>query len=81
VSCYKDGFHADFNETYCVGNVSESSRRLVEATYDSLMKSIEFCGPGKMYRDIGNVISKHVEPMGYSVVRNYRGHGVGKLFH
>ena len=81
VSCYKDGFHADLNETYCVGNVSESSRLLVEATYDSLMKAIESCKPGKMYREVGNVIAKHVEPLGFSVVRTYRGHGVGRKFH
>lgn len=46
ISVYKDGYHADLNETYCVGQVSESSRALVEATYDSLMKSIAMCKPG-----------------------------------
>ena len=81
VSCYKDGFHADLNETYCVGKVAESSRNLIEATYDSLMKAIAICKPGKMYREIGDVISNHVEPMGFSVVRKYSGHGVGRKFH
>lgn len=81
VSVYKHGFHADLNETYLVGNYSESSRALVEATYDSLMKAIEYCKPGAMYREVGNIISGHVEPKGYSVVRSYTGHGVGKLFH
>lgn len=71
ISCYKDGFHADMNETYCVGKVSESSRFLIESTYDSLQKCIEACKPGAMYRDMGNIIAKHVEPLGFSVVRTY----------
>jgi methionyl aminopeptidase len=81
VTVYKNGFHSDLNETYLVGNVSESSKNLVKATYDSLMKSIEYCKPGAMYREVGNIISSHVEPLGYSVVRSYTGHGVGKIFH
>ena len=81
ISLYKNGFHADLNETYCVGKVTEESRALVEATYDSLMKAIKYCKPGAMYREIGNVIAGHAEPLGYSVVRTYAGHGVGRLFH
>lgn len=64
VSLYKHGFHSDLNETYLVGNCSESSRALVEATYESLMKAIEFCKPGAMYREVGNIISSYVEPKG-----------------
>ena len=59
------------NETYCVGKVAESSRALVEATYDSLMKCIEQCKPGAMYKHMGDIISGHVEALGYSVVRSY----------
>ena len=81
ISCYKNGFHADMNETYCVGQVAESSRALVEATYDCLMKAIKYCKPGAMYRECGNIIANHVEPLGYSVVRSYTGHGVGAMFH
>jgi methionyl aminopeptidase len=69
------------NETYFVGEVSKRSKDLVTACYDSLMKAIAFCKPGVMYRDIGNVIANHVEPLGYSVVRSYTGHGIGKIFH
>ena len=61
ISLYHKGYHADLNETFCVGKVHESSRALIEATYDSLMKSIEYCAPGKMYRECGNIISNHVE--------------------
>lgn len=81
VSVYFGGYHADLNETYLVGTVSESSRALVEATHDSLFKAIDYCKPGMMYREIGNIIASHVEPLGYSVVRTYQGHGVGANFH
>jgi len=52
------------NETYLVGNASESSRKLVEATYNSLMRAIEYCKPGAMYREVGNIIAGYVEPLG-----------------
>lgn len=81
ITVFKNGFHVDLNETYLVGNVHESSRQLVETTYESLMKAIAYCKPGAMYREIGNIISGVVEPKGYSVVRSYNGHGVGQVFH
>jgi len=81
ISLFKNGFHADLNETFCVGKVSESSRALVEASHDSLMKAIAYCKPGNMYREPGNIISAHVENLGYSVVRSYTGHGIGRMFH
>ncbi len=64
MTVYKHGFHVDLNETYLVGNVHESSRALVEVTHDSLMKAIEYCKPGAMYREVGNIISGYVEPKG-----------------
>jgi len=81
ISCYKNGVHADLNETFLVGKAPESSRALVEATYDCLQECIKECKPGSMYRNMGNIISGHVEPKGYSVVRSYQGHGVGRMFH
>jgi methionyl aminopeptidase len=81
VTAYKDGFHGDLNETYLVGNVAESSRKLVQKTYESLMNSIAYCAPNKMYRELGNIIANTVEPEGYSVVRSYTGHGIGRIFH
>ena len=50
ISCFKNGVHADLNETFCVGQVPESSRALIEGTYDSLMNCIAQCKPGVMYR-------------------------------
>lgn len=81
ISVYKDGYHGDLNETFMIGECAESSKELVTAAYDSLMKAIEICKPGTMYRQIGKVISDHVEELGMSVVRTYCGHGIGKLFH
>jgi methionyl aminopeptidase len=81
VSVLKHGFHSDLNETYLVGNCSESSVFLVENTYIALMKSIEYCAPKAMYREVGNIISNHCESLGLSVVRSYTGHGVGEHLH
>ena len=71
VSVYKNGFHGDMNETFFIGNVDDKGKFLVENTYKSLMKAIDHCRPGNMYRELGNIISKHCEPLGLSVVRSY----------
>ena len=81
ISIYCNGYHGDANETYFVGEVDEPSMNLVKTTYEALMKAIEACRPGTKYRDIGNIISRYVEGRGYSVVKNFTGHGVGRLFH
>jgi methionyl aminopeptidase len=81
ISVYKNGYHGDLNETFLIGNCAKSSKDLVTAAYDALMKSIDICKPDVMYRQCGKVISEHVEPLGFSVVRTYCGHGIGKLFH
>ncbi|KAI8874355.1 methionine aminopeptidase [Ramicandelaber brevisporus] len=82
VTIYKDGFHADLNETYFVGEVDDDSRKLVQATYDALHLAIkEVCKPGAKYRDIGGVIQAHTDKFDLSVVRRIYGHGIGKLFH
>lgn len=81
VSIYYNGYHGDANETYLCGNVDENSKELVRTTYEALMKSIEICKPGVKYSVPGNIISDVVEAKGFSVVKSYTGHGVGKLFH
>lgn len=81
ITAYIDGHHGDMNETFCVGNVSQAHKDLIKATYESLELAIAYCKPGAMYREIGNIISRHVEPKGYSVVKSYTGHGVGRIFH
>lgn len=81
VTVYKDGFHADLNETYLIGNVDEAGKKLVQTTYECLELAIQECKPGVLYRDIGKVIQKHATKNGFSVVRTYCGHGIGELFH
>lgn len=64
ISVYKFGFHSDLNETYMVGNVSDSSKFLLQKTYQSLQNAIDICKPGAFYRDVGNVIAKYIEDNG-----------------
>lgn len=81
VSLYHDGFHSDLNETYLVGDVDETGRKLVECSRECLAKAIELCRPGVRYREVGDVIQKVADSYGFSVVRTYCGHGVNRLFH
>nr|CAH7722805.1 unnamed protein product [Callosobruchus chinensis] len=81
ITVYHRGFHGDLNETFFVGNVSEKHKKLVNVTHECLMKAIELVKPGEKYREIGNVIQKHAQAHGYSVVRSYCGHGIHRLFH
>ncbi len=81
ISPILDGWHSDLNETFCVGNVAQKTKDLVKASHDSLMKAIAQCKPGYFYRDIGGVVTKHVNGQGFSVDKNYCGHGIGQLFH
>jgi len=82
VSAYFDGFHADLNETWLIGdNVSEKDKHHVQTTYECLELAIEACKPGMLYRDVGQIIERHAKKNGLSVVRTYCGHGVGQLFH
>lgn len=81
VTVYKDGFHGDLNETFCVGNVDQKSKDLIKVTHDSLMKALESVKPGSLFRDFGEIITKIVGKAGFSIVRSYCGHGIGALFH
>ncbi|XP_077986323.1 methionine aminopeptidase 1-like [Glandiceps talaboti] len=81
VTVYHNGYHGDLNETFFVGNVAERSKRLVRVTHECLMHAIEEVKPGVRYREIGNLIQKHAQAHGYSVVKAYCGHGIHRLFH
>ncbi|TGZ56680.1 methionine aminopeptidase 1 [Temnothorax longispinosus] len=81
VTVYHNGFHGDLNETFLVGNVKPEIKKLVEVTYECLSKAIDIVKPGEKYREIGNVIQKHAQAHGLSVVRSYCGHGIHRLFH
>lgn len=81
VTIYLDGMHGDCSETVFVGTPSLEARRLVEFTYESLMAAIKIVKPGKKLNEIGRLISKRAKGAGYSVVRDFSGHGIGPVFH
>lgn len=81
VSVYYNGFHADLNETFLVGNVDESTIRLIKCAYDSLAAAVDICKPGALYKDVGEAVAKVTKPAGCSIVNTYCGHGIGQLFH
>lgn len=81
VTTYFNGYHGDLNETVCVGNVDKAGRKLVKTTRECFEKARNICKPGVFYRDLGNVIQKHAQSQGFSVVRSFCGHGINTLFH
>lgn len=81
VSTYLNGYHGDSCKTYGVGKISRAARDLMKATEESLYIGIEEVKPGAHFGDIGAAIQSFVEAKGYSVVREYGGHGIGKSFH
>lgn len=81
VTIYLDGMHGDCSETVFVGQPSAEAQKLVDFTYQSLMAAIQIVRPGKKLNEIGKVISKMAKAAGYSVVRDFSGHGIGPIFH
>jgi methionyl aminopeptidase len=81
ITSYIDGFHGDASRMYCVGKASTKAKKLVNTTYESLVRAIKILKPGVTLGDIGNEIQSYVEKEGFSVVRDFCGHGVGRLFH
>ncbi len=75
-----DGWHGDTSRMYFVGSVSPAARRLVEVTYESLRRAIAIVRPGTTLGDIGHTIQSFAEAQDYSVVREFCGHGVGRIF-
>ncbi len=76
-----DGWHGDTNRTYLVGDVPIKARRLVEVTYEAMMLGIEQARAGNTLGDVANAIQRHAEKHRYGVVRDFCGHGIGRLFH
>lgn len=76
-----DGWHGDTSRMYLVGDVALKARRLVEVTYECLMIGIEQARPGARLGDVGAAIQRHAERNRYGVVREFCGHGLGRLFH
>jgi methionyl aminopeptidase len=77
-----DGWHGDTSRMFLVGDkVGVKAKRLVEVTYECLMLGIAAVKPGAHFGDIGHAIQTHAEAAGFSVVRDFCGHGVGRIFH
>jgi len=77
-----DGWHGDTSRMFLVGDkIGVKARRLVDVTYECLMLGIEAVKPGAHFGDIGHAIQTHAEAAGFSVVRDFCGHGVGRIFH
>ena len=76
-----DGFHGDCAATYACGQVSDEARRLIEVTQQSFWEGIQFARVGYRVSDISHAVQAYVEPFGYSLVRDYVGHGVGAKLH
>ena len=81
VTSIVNGWHGDTSRMFFVGDVSVKSKNLVFAAYDSMMKAISIIRSGINLGDIGETVQKHVEEKGFSVVRDFCGHGIGKIFH
>lgn len=78
---YKGGFYGDGAVTLPVGNISQEADRLIKVARDALYLGIETIGPGKRVSDISSVVQKFVENNGFSVVRDFVGHGIGRALH
>ena len=81
LGCVVDGFYGDAARTVAVGHVSDEARRLMRVTEESLRAGIAACHPGKRVGDIGHAVQTHAEGAGYSVVREFVGHGIGTSLH
>jgi methionyl aminopeptidase len=81
ITLEKDGFIADSSKMYMLGEVFPLAKQLVKTTYEAMWKGIEQVKPGATLGDIGHAIQTHAQANGYSVVREYCGHGIGREMH
>jgi methionyl aminopeptidase len=81
ITVIKDGFHGDTSKMFYVGEPSIQAKRLVTISHECMLRGIEQVHPGARLGDIGHAVQSHAEANGCSVVREYCGHGIGRLFH
>ena len=81
VTVIKDGFHGDSSRMFYVGEPSIQAKRLCDTTYECMWRGIRMVRPGAFLGDVGAAIQQHAEGHGYSVVREFCGHGIGRKFH
>ena len=81
ITLEKNGFIADSSKTYLIGPVAGPARRLVQTTYEAMWKGIRAVRPGATLGDVGYAIERHATRRGYSIVRDFCGHGIGREMH
>jgi methionyl aminopeptidase len=81
VTVIKDGWHGDTSRMYFAGTPSVLGKRLVDTTYDAMMAGIRAVRPGATLGDVGHAIQQVAEAAGFSIVREYCGHGIGRVYH
>jgi methionyl aminopeptidase len=81
VTVIVDGWHGDTSRMFWVGDTPIKAKRLTQVTYDAMMRGIDVVRPGATLGDIGHAIQSYAESFHYSVVRDYCGHGLGRIFH
>jgi len=81
VAIIKDGYFGDTSRMYCVGEPSTVARQLIDTTYEAMLAGIREVKPGATLGDIGHAIQKVAQRDGFSIVRDYCGHGIGKVYH
>jgi len=81
ITLEKNGYIADSSKTYLVGEVAAPAQRLVKVTYEAMWKGIRAVRPGARLGDVGHAIERHARRHGYSVVRDFCGHGIGREMH
>ena len=81
VTAFKNGWHGDTSRMFHAGELSVKAKKLINVTYDSMMRAIDILSTKVTLGDIGYTIQNYVEQEGFSVVRDFCGHGIGKVFH
>ncbi|MGV8949026.1 MAG: type I methionyl aminopeptidase [Candidatus Paracaedibacter sp.] len=81
VTVIVDGWHGDTSRMFALGKVGVRAAKLIDTTYEAMMRGIEVVRPGATLGDIGHAIQSFAEKQGFSVVRDFCGHGLGKIFH
>jgi len=81
ITLEKGGYIADSSKTYLVGSVNPAARRLVQTSYQAMWKGIRAVRPGARLGDIGHAIERHAKRNGFSIVKEYCGHGIGREMH
>jgi len=76
-----DGYYGDTSKTYLIGNIDEEAKYLVKRTENAMYRGIKAVKPGKSLYEVGKAIEKYISKFGYSIVRDFVGHGIGKSFH